>query len=174
MPSNSYKVNPDTDYAHYTSRPNGGEALSIGADHEDYDLFQALCHAGANGYRHQFSWPVGWHTTVTKALSRILKVTDQAKITQIKEKFAGLRIYYECLAEDQEAIQKIIMDAEKEASRTCARCGWRDHQFEENSFKAIKLAKANRSVQVWSIKQPWGWMYNHCTSCIFEIGKLNA
>jgi len=71
------------------------------------------------------------------------KYAGHMMITDIKDKFAGLRIYgYFNLACD-----KIVEDAEEACDNTCEDCGW------------------TRDVE---IRNDYGWMRNLCNSCADE------
>jgi hypothetical protein len=62
---------------------------------------------------------VGWRPIVSAAVEAIGK--RQGFITQIKEKFGGLRIYVH--GGDYDAIDDIIRTAERECAITCEICG---------------------------------------------------
>lgn len=71
------------------------------------------------------------------------KLTKGVLITDIKDKYAGLRIY----GYFNEEIDKIIDWAEDECSKTCEKCGSKD------------------DVQNWSVIKSRGWVYNYCIDC---------
>lgn len=69
----------------------------------------------------------GWYNLIHKTLYKIQSYLDEKPkikeifaITQIKEKYATLRIY--CNGSDDN-IDKIIDKAEKESSKICEKCG---------------------------------------------------
>lgn len=75
---------------------------------------------------------VGWFDIIDKAFSDILKVSYESgvdvQIVQVKEKFAGLRIYFEIedLAKNEDIykqINDIIAEAEDDSFKTCEVCG---------------------------------------------------
>jgi len=79
--------------------------------------------------RCEISTMKGWDSIVDNALYKIgiavrSNIDEDDELTlsvvQIKEKFGGLRIYTD-FTDDK--IEKIINDAEEEASRTCEYCG---------------------------------------------------
>lgn len=61
----------------------------------------------------------GWHPIVTEAIDAI--ESKGGFITQVKEKFGGLRIYVN--GGDMDAIDDIIRAAERKATFTCEECG---------------------------------------------------
>lgn len=67
------------------------------------------------------------------------KLTDRQIITDIKDKFATLRIY----GSHNEKIEKIIEKADKLCSETCESCG---------SQKEVKICD-------------YGWIHNYCIDC---------
>ena len=79
---------------------------------------------------------IGWFDILDKALSQMLMLCcetgESIKIVQIKEKFGGLRIYYDLdpnadideVNEDfRDKIEEIIYNAENESYTTCEVCG---------------------------------------------------
>lgn len=82
----------------------------------------------------------GWYPLIDNCLRKIqsLNVYKEIHISQVKEKFGGLRIYYNLYREDQspctpglsEKIDVIIREAESEAEMTCEQCGARNSKAE--------------------------------------------
>lgn len=74
---------------------------------------------------------IGWFDIIDKALSDILRIVYEAdvnlQIVQIKEKFAGLRIYYDIDGDADEDVRKQIDDAidkaEIDSYTICEVCG---------------------------------------------------
>jgi len=64
--------------------------------------------------------PAGWVDVVLRALEELKDLKEEVKVFQIKEKFAGLRIY---LAPCTEQVNDIVRRAEVECSQTCMKCG---------------------------------------------------
>lgn len=62
----------------------------------------------------------GWFPIIETAVKKIEALNQNITITQIKEKFGGLRIYTDSYTEECE---KIINEAEQAASITCEECG---------------------------------------------------
>ena len=68
--------------------------------------------------------PAGWHELIRDTHNRILKVDPEYQIFQIKEKFGGLRYYYDASRSHAiPEIDKIIKTAEVVASVVCQNCG---------------------------------------------------
>lgn len=66
-----------------------------------------------------FSVPGGWRDIVAALCDELAKEPD-CRISQVKEKFGGLRVYREGGTAKQTAL---ILAAEDKAARTCQRCG---------------------------------------------------
>lgn len=88
----------------------------------------------------QEEFPVGkgWWPIIREALDLIRKIDPETKITQIKEKFGGLRIYLshsDTLNEkDYEVIHTLINQAEIEVHKTCEFCGSKDQVTTEGGW----------------------------------------
>lgn len=70
----------------------------------------------------------GWKEIIENTDKKLKYIDPEYKIAQIKEKFGGLRYYYDHSFESYDDIRCKIMDdivlsAEHEASRTCELCG---------------------------------------------------
>jgi hypothetical protein len=78
------------------------------------------------------------------------KLTKGVLITDIKDKYAGLRIY----GYFNDEIDKIIDWAEDECDKTCEKCGSRD------------------DVENWSVNKGKGWLYNYCHDCRAEAQEI--
>ena len=80
---------------------------------------------------HEIECDIGWFEIIDKALSDILRIVYEAdinlQIVQIKEKFAGLRIYYDIEGDADEETRKQINDAidraEIDSYTICEICG---------------------------------------------------
>ena len=72
----------------------------------------------------------GWWP-LTEALHEKLKAIDpDYKIVQVKEKFGGLRFYYETSQEDKDTWYKmylLVSEYENESYRTCEECGSKEN-----------------------------------------------
>ena len=78
----------------------------------------------------------GWKPIAMKVINAILEYNDNSPedsiiyIDQVKEKFAGLRIYvtYDNVPQDViDKIENLIREAEIEASETCEECGSKEN-----------------------------------------------
>lgn len=68
--------------------------------------------------------PVGWHDLVRDTHKQIIKVDPEYRIRQIKEKFGGLRYYYEASRSHVIAeIERVVKTSEVAASIICQNCG---------------------------------------------------
>jgi len=100
-----------------------------------------------NSYFIEIFIMIGWEKVVDKALSRINEVVENMEpdgdhgtplVVQIKEKFGGLRIYTSYHVDE---IEKIIEEAEKEASETCEDCGCKQDVTTEGRYWVKTLCK---------------------------------
>lgn len=75
----------------------------------------------------------GWMPMFHKLCSDIKAALngDQFEFTQVKEKFGGLRAYY-CGGND--AVSKLIRDAENDSYNICESCGTRDNVTVEGGW----------------------------------------
>ena len=67
----------------------------------------------------------GWGPISRRAIERLHEVDPLIESLQVKEKFGGLRIYLQLTrstSDEIQAIDQIVLDAEDEASVTCAEC----------------------------------------------------
>ena len=78
----------------------------------------------------------GWKPIAMKVINAIIEYNDNSPedsviyIDQVKEKFAGLRIYvtYDNVPQDVvDKIENLIKEAEIEASNTCEECGSKEN-----------------------------------------------
>ena len=70
----------------------------------------------------------GWKEIIRNTDKKLKYIDPEYKIAQIKEKFGGLRYYFDNSFESYDDVRREIMDdvvraAEYEASRTCELCG---------------------------------------------------
>lgn len=72
----------------------------------------------------QASVPSGWVPLVDKLCDDIYNNDPNVKVLQVKEKFGGLRFYYQgSLYEEGEVVDKLVVAAEKMSYKTCQKCG---------------------------------------------------
>lgn len=78
----------------------------------------------------------GWKPIAQRVIDKIIEYNNNSPensviyIDQVKEKFAGLRIYvtYDNVPDDAiKDIETLIEEAEKEASETCEECGTKEN-----------------------------------------------
>jgi hypothetical protein len=102
----------------------------MGYEKEDLDVLQER-YADILKKLDYIECDIGWFDIIDKCLADILKVSYETgfdvQVVQIKEKFAGLRIYYD-IADDADedtrrAINDAIDNAEIESYTTCEVCG---------------------------------------------------
>lgn len=100
--------------------------------------------------------PEGWYSLVIELLDSLAKLKgwSHSSVTQIKEKFGGLRFYFDGGSADYEETQHIIAIAEQKSWSLCQKCG----------------AEGATQVNVkrgWSLKTPPGPgpVSTLCSSC---------
>lgn len=93
---------------------------------------------------YMYTWPGGWDDLVSQLIHDVASASDDVRILQIKEKFAGLRFYYSGGGEE---VSKLVDKAERESYTTCQNCG------------SPEGAEVSRR----------GWVSTLCASCNDEI-----
>lgn len=103
----------------------------------------------------------GWYWILEELDQKLLKLDPNYKIIQVKEKFGGLRYYFETEATD--VLREIMYDCQEQAylkaSATCMDCGkgaYRGYEFSDSSVET----------------RYDGWVNTTCKSCA-EIRLLN-
>jgi len=93
----------------------------------------------------------GWHRIILDTHNKLKYVDPNYTIVQIKEKFGGLRYYFDASVEygsiQQHIMDDIVRAAEHEASITCEKCG------EQGWDKGVET-RSDR-----------GWYYTYCKEC---------
>jgi hypothetical protein len=90
--------------------------------------------------------PQGWIPMVEELCDKIYEIDKQVKIQQIKEKFGGLRFYYQGSLYDEGAeVDALVTEAENNSYKTCQECGIMDNG---------KVVTGGR-----------GWIVTLCESC---------
>jgi hypothetical protein len=95
--------------------------------------------------RPNVTFPLGWESLVTEALTKLAGNRNYDKdlqILQIKDKFGGLRIYTNFT---NERIREIISDAELLSSRTCIECGATEEYVDRENYS--NFCKTCRDLQ---------------------------
>jgi hypothetical protein len=93
----------------------------------------------------------GWKNIIDLTHEKLKYIDPEYKIAQIKEKFGGLRYYYDQTVEygstASQIMEDIVRAAEHEASRTCELCG---------------TSKPSDKVEVRVHRY---WYFGYCQSC---------
>ena len=101
----------------------------------------------------EFECGIGWKRLYQPIIDKVDSLNEtlpedkQIKILQIKEKFAGLRIYLENANEE---LMKMVHEAESESYQVCERCGTSENV---------------------GILNTGGWYYNCCQECAKKLIK---
>ena len=82
--------------------------------------------------------PPGWMSIVDKTLSLLLSSDPPPSISQIKQKFGGLRIY---LHGGTEQHYDIVRDAEVQCSTACEECGAEGKMVTIGYFVTVRCKK---------------------------------
>ena len=93
----------------------------------------------------------GWKDIIDRTHEKLKYIDPDYKIAQIKEKFGGLRYYYDQTVDygstASQIMEDIVRAAEHEASRTCELCG---------------TSKSSDKVE---IRVHNHWYFGYCQSC---------
>jgi hypothetical protein len=104
----------------------------------------------------------GWYWILEELDQKLLKLDPYYKITQVKEKFGGLRYYFE--TEVEGVLREIMYDCQAQAyikaSDTCMDCGKGAYRGLEYSDNTVETRYD-------------GWTYTTCQSCA-EIRKSSS
>lgn len=68
----------------------------------------------------------GWEPLVLDTHKKLVEITRDYRISQIKEKFGGLRFYAYGFGEDHAAAYRVLNDAEVLSYKICEQCGTTD------------------------------------------------
>ena len=82
----------------------------------------------------------GWFDLLDRTFSKMLvaaRYPEDIFISQVKEKWAGLRIYFSCHADDAEALRSITYAAEDESFHICEVCGREGSIREIHGFQTL-------------------------------------
>jgi hypothetical protein len=102
----------------------------------------------------------GWEPFVRKALQRLADLGPEIRVTQVKQKLAGLTIYFDCPKELETQCHEIVREADLEAARTCEECGkpgllrkggWEEILCEEHAEGRQALCRScqGRAPRLW-------------------------
>ena len=99
----------------------------------------------------------GWKTIIRETDKKLKFIDPGYTVAQIKEKFGGLRYYYDQTVEygstASQIMEDIVRAAENAASRTCEICG------------------ANHPSAKVEVREYNGWYFGYCKSCTDEKTK---
>lgn len=92
-------------------------------------------------YKKCFPVGEGWRKLVTKLVEDIIKIDSTVEITQIKEKFAGLRFN---INGENDKIYNLIERAEQESYKICEYCGAKGYASRNTMGWILTLCKKCR------------------------------
>ena len=75
-------------------------------------------------YKEYFPVGGGWRPLVEKLVDDIISVDPEVLVTQVKEKYGGLRFYVGWASDE---VYDLIDKAEEESFTICEKCGTRDN-----------------------------------------------
>ena len=113
------------------------------------ERYPELFNSGDEGSFISFQIGNGWKDIVDAACMQLWFI-DDVQISQVKEKFGGLRIYTNTYTDE---VKEIINEAEVAASKTCEFCG------------------STEGVTNKSFRNKGSWMKSLCTQCREERDK---
>lgn len=62
----------------------------------------------------------GWASLIDEIFDKLDSMEDPPRIVQVKEKYAGLRVYLDVYIDE---LEKVILEAEKKSFKMCETCG---------------------------------------------------
>jgi predicted DNA-binding antitoxin AbrB/MazE fold protein len=94
---------------------------------------------------------IGWFDIIDEALKDIQNVSfeegENIQVVQIKEKFGGLRIYYDAETEDEDRLRRledIVYNAEKVSYTVCEICGEAGKPNKKSWIKTLCVEHSQR------------------------------
>ncbi len=93
----------------------------------------------SKAYESFFPVGEGWKPLVTNLVNDIMEIDEKIEVTQVKEKFGGLRFYINKGSKD---VYDLISRAERESLEICELCGSKE-----------------------DVKQYGSWIKTHCKQC---------
>ena len=91
-------------------------------------------------YKDYFPVGEGWRGLVEKLVEDIIKIAPDVEISQIKEKFGGLRFYIDYGTDE---VFDLISKAEQESFKICEGCGTKENVTTEGGW-ILTLCKTCR------------------------------
>lgn len=77
-----------------------------------------------NWYKDCFPVGEGWRPLIEKLVNDIIKINPKVEVTQVKEKFGGLRFY---IIGGNDEVYDLIDLAENESLKICENCGTKEN-----------------------------------------------
>ena len=104
------------------------DSFHIPQDADEYtDGLVAIMMRIPDGWGRWISCDRGWYQIIVDIDRKLAKLDPNYSIHQVKEKFGGLRFYFEPTssvdARAREEMRKIVGRGEAEAAKTCEQCG---------------------------------------------------
>lgn len=81
--------------------------------------------------------PSGW-VPLLADLAKELSTVEGVKLSQVKQKFGGLRVYAEHGSADDAQVDRIIAKFTKRAAHTCEQCGLEGESVERQAARGVR------------------------------------
>jgi peptide subunit release factor 1 (eRF1) len=81
----------------------------------------------------------GWFELLDELSAQIMAVSPDTVAVQVKEKFGGLRFYFNCPSSNYDEIQKIVDEAEEKSYTICEKCGSTENVTQSKSGWIVSL-----------------------------------
>jgi len=95
-------------------------------------------------YKKFFPVGNGWRPLVEKLVDDIIKIDPTIEVTQVKEKFGGLRFYVSGASDE---VYDLIEKAEKESYDICEECGTKENVTTKGSWLLTLCDKCRKERQ---------------------------
>lgn len=91
------------------------------------------------GWEGQFYIGDGWLHIVEELEARLSQLDPDYRVLQVKEKFGGLRFYYETDGDEQvqEEFLRLTSAAEQKSFATCEKCGREAHLYTDHWWRTL-------------------------------------
>lgn len=122
-------------------------------------------------YPRKSSWYVsdGWHPLLEELIEKlnILCENMNVQVTQIKEKFGGLRFYADGLTEEG---WKLVEEYERKAYHVCEKCG-EDGKYRDALSWKQTLCDTHYKEELKEIRKHWGFRQwkNHLVRSVANV-----
>ncbi len=99
-----------------------------------------------DGWGRWISCDRGWYPIIIDTDQRLAELDPVYVVHQVKEKFGGLRYYYQqsgMVSDDVERqMDEVVQEAEARAAKTCERCGTEIHvELRQDLFRILTLCE---------------------------------